>query len=287
MPPICIDEPGVQKFGAGPGSLPQVATSSGLRSAPDPRGPGYRALSRDSPVADQHPLDPTEAFAELGRIKLNETDLEGIMRTVADLAKRTVTGVDEASVTLVRGRSAHTAAYTGDLALTLDEWQYASGGGPCLDAAASTSTVSLPDLTGEPRWPEFIAHAIDNGVRSSLSVGLPVHEQVSGALNLYALEPAAFDDDAVVLAQTFAGYAAVALANAHLYDVTATLAQHLQAAMENRAVIEQAKGIVMADRHCTADEAFTILSKLSQDTNRKLREVAAALVASASGATTK
>jgi len=86
-----------------------------------------------------------------------------------------------------------------------------------------------------------------------------------------------------VLAQTFAGYAAVALANAHLYDVTATLAQHLQAAMENRAVIEQAKGIVMAERHCTADEAFAILSKLSQDSNRKVRDVAAALVANASG----
>lgn len=233
-------------------------------------------------MADQDPIDPTDAFAELGRIKLNETDLDGIMRTVAELAKRTVTGVDEASVTLVRGRSAHTAAYTGDLALTLDEWQYVSGGGPCLDAAASTSTVSVPDLTDEPRWPEYLTHALENGVRSSLSVGLPLNEQVSGALNLYALRPAAFDDGAVVLAQTFAGYAAVALANAHLYDVSATLAQHLQAAMESRAVIEQAKGIVMAERRCTADEAFTILSKISQDTNRKVRDVAAALVASAS-----
>jgi GAF domain-containing protein len=238
-------------------------------------------------VADQHPLDPTEAFAELGRIKLNETDLDGVLRTVADLAKRTVPGVDEASVTLVRDRHAHTAAHTGDLALTLDEWQYREGGGPCLDAAASSSMVSLADFAEERRWPRYISHALRTRVRSSLSVGLPVHEQVSGALNLYALRPAAFDDDAVVLAQTFAGYAAVALANAHLYDVSATLAQHLQAAMESRAVIEQAKGIVMADRRCTADEAFAILSKLSQDSNRKLREVATLLVASASGAATR
>ena len=234
---------------------------------------------------DEHPFDPTEAFTELGRIKLNETDLDGIMRKVAELAKRTVTGVEEASVTLVRGRDAHTAAHTGDLALILDEWQYRTGGGPCLDAAMTTSTVSVPALTEDHRWPEYTAHALANGVRSTLSVGLPVHEQVAGALNLYARHPAAFDDDAVVLAQSFAGYAAVALANAHLYDVSATLAQHLQAAMESRAVIEQAKGIVMAERHCTADEAFTILSKLSQDTNRKVRDVAAALVANASGAT--
>ena len=68
------------------------------------------------------------------------------------------------------------------------------------------------------------------------------------------------------------------MANAHLYDTTASLAHHMQAAMESRAVIEQAKGIVMADRRCTADEAFAILAKVSQDTNRKLRDVATALV---------
>jgi AmiR/NasT family two-component response regulator len=118
-------------------------------------------------------------------------------------------------------------------------------------------------------------------VRSSLSVGMPVQERVTGALNLYATAADAFDEEATLVAQTFSGYAAVAMANAHLYDATATLAQHLQAAMENRAVIEQAKGIIMAERRCTPDEAFAILSKLSQDTNRKVRDVATTLVAGA------
>jgi GAF domain-containing protein len=229
-------------------------------------------------VDDQQPVDPTHAFAELGRIKLTETDLDGVLHKVATLAKRTIAGVNEASVTLVRGRNAHTAAFTGDLALSMDERQYRQGRGPCLDAAATATTLSVPDLAREQRWPHYIPAALKAGVRSSLSVGLPVHENVTGALNLYATEPDAFDEDAKVLAQTFSGYAAVALANAHLYDATATLAQHMQSAMENRAVIEQAKGIVMGERHCSADEAFAILSKLSQDTNRKLRDVASALV---------
>jgi AmiR/NasT family two-component response regulator len=82
-----------------------------------------------------------------------------------------------------------------------------------------------------------------------------------------------------MLAQTFAGYAAVALANAYLYHSTADLARHLRTAMDSRAVIEQAKGIVMAERRCTADEAFDFLTRLSQETNRKVRDVAAALVA--------
>ncbi len=119
------------------------------------------------------------------------------------------------------------------------------------------------------------------GCHSSLSIGLPVQEQVAGALNVYAAKPHAFDDDAIGVAETFAGYAAVALSNAHLYDTTARLAQHLQRAMESRAVIEQAKGVIMAGRRCGPDEAFRILVKLSQDSNRKLRDVAAALVARA------
>jgi len=133
-------------------------------------------------------------------------------------------------------------------------------------------------MSSEKRWPQFTARAVQAGCHSSLSVGLPVHESVAGAMNIYATEPRAFDDDAVALAQTFAGYAAIALANAHLYDTQAALAHHMQTAMASRAVIEQAKGIIMGDRRCTAEQAFQILTKLSQDTNRKLRDVAQALV---------
>jgi GAF domain-containing protein len=232
-------------------------------------------------MTDHQPLDPLEAFAELGRIKLSDTDLTGVLTKVAELAKVTVSGAHEVSVTLVRGSGAHTAAYTGDLALTLDEWQYREGGGPCLDAAATAGTVSVPDLTVDNRWPVYLRRAMEAGVRSSLSVGLPVHEMVTGALNIYAIKPDAFDEDSVLVAQTFSGYAAVALANAHLYDTTATLALQMSAAMEHRAVIEQAKGVLIAGRHCTPQEAFTILAKLSQDSNRKLRDVAAALIAGA------
>ena len=234
-------------------------------------------------MTQQPPLDPSEAFAELGRIKLVETDLDGVLARVADLAKRTIPGAVEVSVTMIRGAEAHTAAFTGDLSLTLDEWQYDHGHGPCLDASAAPATLSLPDMSSEIRWPDFARRALDAGVNSSLSIGLLLHDPVIGALNVYATKPGAFDDDAILLAQTFSGYATVALSNAHLYDTQATLAQHMQAAMESRAVIEQAKGIIMGARRCTADEAFKILAKLSQDTNRKLRDVAAALVASAHG----
>jgi GAF domain-containing protein len=210
-----------------------------------------------------------------------DTTIDAVLDKIAELAQRAIPGADDVSVTLIRGRGPHTAAFTGDLALACDERQYERGHGPCLDAARTTATLLIDDMGQETRWPDYTAAAIDAGAHSSLSIGLPVHESVTGALNIYATKPDAFDDDAIVVAQTFAGYAAVALANAHLYDAQASLAQHMQAAMENRAVIEQAKGIIMAARRCSPDEAFQILTKLSQDTNHKLRDVATALVANA------
>lgn len=230
----------------------------------------------------QTPTDPTEAFAELGQIKLSETDLNGVLARIAEAARRTIPGAEQVSVTLVRSGGAHTAAYTGEPALIADEWQYVRGHGPCLDAAQGGATMSVPDMAAEARWPDWAAHARAAGVGSSLSIGLPIQDAVVGALNVYGAERDAFDEDSIRLAETFAGYAAVALANAHLYDTTATLAQHMQVAMESRAVIEQAKGLIMGERRCTPDEAFAILAKVSQESNRKLRDVAAALVKRAS-----
>jgi AmiR/NasT family two-component response regulator len=71
----------------------------------------------------------------------------------------------------------------------------------------------------------------------------------------------------------------------HLYQAQGQMAEQLQSAMQSRAVIEQAKGILMGDRRCDAEQAFNILVKLSQDSNRKLREVAQAVVDQATGRT--
>ncbi|MGK5441844.1 GAF and ANTAR domain-containing protein [Micromonospora sp. URMC 105] len=222
--------------------------------------------------------DPNDAFAELGRIKLGEADLDDVLQRVAELTKRVLPTPVEVSVTLVRGGTAHTAAFTGDVARDLDERQYAQGRGPCLDAATSGDVIPVPDLAAEERWPDWAERGAKAGVGSSVSIGLPIQEAVVGALNVYAVTPHAFDDDTISVLQTFAAYAAVALANAHLYDSTATLARQMQEAMASRAVIEQAKGIIMGERRCTSDEAFRILSKVSQDSNRKVRDVAQALV---------
>ncbi len=234
----------------------------------------------DSPGRDTQrpPVDPLTAFAELGRIDLGATDLPGALGRVAELAQRAVAAADAVSITLMSAGVAGTAAYTGNLALALDERQYDTGFGPCLDAAAAQTVNVIADMDSEQRWPAFVAEAAAHGVCSSVSVGIPIRETVSGGLNLYSLERDAFDREAVLTARTFAGYAAVALANAHLYAATAALADQMSDAMASRAVIEQAKGVVIAQQRVTPDEAFEILARASQAANRKLRDIAQSIV---------
>lgn len=222
--------------------------------------------------------DPQGAFAELGRIMLGSQPLEAVLERVAELAAETIPHAEETSVTLIGDVGADTVAFSGPRALKLDERQYETGYGPCMDAATTGGLVQILDTSSSESYPDFARLARANGISHTLSVGLPVPNRTIGALNIYGSNGGPFDEDAVRLAQTFAGYAGVALANAALYASTAALAAQLQQAMESRAVIDQAKGILMSRHGCTPDEAFRMLSQASQRSNRKLRDIATAMV---------
>ncbi len=127
----------------------------------------------------------------------------------------------------------------------------------------------------EQRWPDWARSASSAGAGSML---LALQREASAGLNIYSTDRDAFDETSVELASTFAAYAVVALANMHLYAAQRQVAEHLQIAMQSRAVIEQAEGILIGQRQCSPQEAFDILARRSQNTNRKLRDVVEALV---------
>jgi GAF domain-containing protein len=228
-------------------------------------------------------LQPQDAFAELARITLSEQSLDTVMDTVARLTKRTIPGAAEVSVTIVEGGRAKTVAFTGQLAKDLDERQYQRGYGPCLACVEGNQPIVINDMVRDGRWRHWALDATERGAGSSMSIPVPVQREVMAALNIYRTERNAFDPDSIELATTFGAYAGVALANMHLYQAQGQVAEQLQHAMQSRAVIEQAKGILMGQRRCSAEEAFDLLIGISQDTNRKLREVAQALVDQATG----
>jgi len=223
-------------------------------------------------------IEASDAFAQLSTIVLGEEPLEAILERLVHIARQVLPITVEASITLLSRDDATTVASTDEVAVKLDERQYDDERGPCLDAAAAGERIRITDMRSEPRWPRFAAAAANAGVLSSLSMPLPIQRNVTGALNFYATSVDAFSEETVELAEMFAAHAAVAVANAHLYETTAALAEQMKEAMANRAVIEQAKGIVMRDRGCTADEAFDALALLSQQSHTKLREVAQQLV---------
>jgi len=213
----------------------------------------------------------------LAGLVLAEEDIQSVLQRVVDLAKEAMPTGAEASITLLRHEQATTAAFSGELALQLDEMQYRQGYGPCLEAALGGRPVEITDGRTEDRWPDYMPTFLARGALSSLAVPVTTSQLVAG-LNVYAPVADAFTDaDRKVLTQ-FAAYTAVALTNMDALSDALDQAEALQKTLEHRAVIEQAKGILIERYKLTPDQAFRLLAEASMHTNRKLRDLAQDLV---------
>jgi GAF domain-containing protein len=222
--------------------------------------------------------DPRAAFAELSTIMLGAQPLSETLSRIAQLAKQTIPGAAEVSVTLMQDGTVTSVSFTGPLAVQLDERQYESGFGPCMDAALSGATIPIDDTAQGGAYPDFGRVAFRHGITHTMSIGLPVEQRTVGALNVYGSGEGPFDETTAELATAFASHAAVAVSNAGLYASTATLAGNLQKALDSRAVIDQAKGVLMGRHRCSADAAFDLLVRQSSQRNRKLRDIAQDIV---------
>lgn len=229
---------------------------------------------------DRALADIASNLAKLTRMLLDaETVAEVLSRVVAattDLVPRT----DLVSLTLRSpdGRF-HTPFETEPLAVELDHVQYRAGRGPCVDCASESGPAYAysDDLTTVVEWPEFGRAAADNGMRSVLSTALVPAAPQPGALNIYSREKDAFGADERDRALLLATHASLALANTSAYQRFELEREQLRTALTTRDVIGQAKGILMQRRGMTADEAFQLLARASQDLNVKLVDVATTL----------
>ncbi len=220
-----------------------------------------------------------QALEELGLLALHEHSMESLLQRVVELTKVVMPGHGEASISLLVNDRPTTAIFTGDLARDCDESQYGRGYGPCLHAASSGELTEVVDARVETRWRDYVERAAEQGALSSLSIPLPLGDGIAGALNLYAREPAAFDDESREAGQRFAPFAGVAVSNMFAYQNAQALADHLEEAVEGRAVIDLAKGILMERHELTPGGAFQLLARISMQTNSNLRAVAEELVA--------
>jgi len=255
--------------------------------APPPHAP-------EPPSTPVHGSDPAQeatsarwqtAMDVLGGIIAGDQPLVEVLHLIAELAVATVEGIDEASVTLYRDGAARTAGFAGPHAAALDERQYQTGSGPCLRAARTGSRVLVsstePGRSGG--FEDFAYHARRAGVSSATCLPLPAPGRVVGALNTFTYGGEegvpALQGAALGAAEAFAAVAAVAVASAANVAAATEAAENMRAAMEHRAVIEQAKGVLMAQLQVDPEAAFLELRRLSQRDNVKLREVALRIVA--------
>jgi GAF domain-containing protein len=222
--------------------------------------------------------DAVAALTALAGVVLSHTDLESTLVEVCRIATEAVPGAVGASVTTFpQGRPS--ALASDEWARSLDELQYEEHEGPCLDAHRTGNAFRVRDLATEARWPSYSPRAAEKGARSMMSLPMAAEGTLVGALNLYSRDVDAFDAEAASLAEIIASHASLACQVSAAFFGHRALAEQLREAMTSRAVIEQAKGIVMAREGCDADTAFRHLVRASQRTHRKLRDVADAVVA--------
>jgi GAF domain-containing protein len=223
-------------------------------------------------------MEEAVAYAALAQIALGGRPLDQSLEEVAVLARRALPETSEASVTLLSPDGPRTAAFSGDVALRLDERQYDDGYGPCLDAAISSRTIRVAMDDPDGPYPDFRQLARREGVTHSLSVGIPAAGRTIGALNLYSSAGRSFSADSARIAGTLAGFAGITLATVGRDDDAAAAAAQLQQALASRVVVSQAEGVLMAELHCSRDQAFTTLIELSQQQGVKLHQAAQAVV---------
>lgn len=203
-------------------------------------------------------------------------NVDETLNSLVHAAQQTVPGVHYASITVKHpdGRYS-TVAATDEKSVAADNMQYEYEEGPCVDAACGERLLNSNDIESDSRWPRYGPDAAKQfGVCSQLAYTMFADQQTFGGLNLYSKSVAAFDEDALVLAEMFATQGAVAMGHARTFG-------QLQDALATRSVIGQATGLVMERYELDEGRAFAFLIRMSQTGNIKLRHVAEEVVSAA------
>jgi hypothetical protein len=202
---------------------------------------------------------------------LTPADLDETLAKITAAAVEVLPDVTYASITIKHadGRL-ETVAPTDDLLCDIDAAQYELQEGPCYEAATETVHVTAPHLAQDPRFPRYAPVATAAGIQAQAGIRLFDAPESNGALNLYAEQPGAFEDLGS-LGELFAHESAMALAYARQIS-------QLNEAVRTRQLIGEAVGVVMERYNLDDARAFGLLTRLSQESNTKLRAVAESLL---------
>ena len=190
-----------------------------------------------------------------------------------------ILGAEAAGVMLADARGGLRLIASSDERMRLLElFELQGAQGPCLDAFSTGQALQASAEDSRIRWPVFAQRASGSGFQMMCAVPLRVRTDVIGAMNLFRATDEPFTDDEMDIAQAMAEMAAIGLIQEKALREHSLLTEQLQAALNSRVMIEQAKGMLAEYLNVTMDDAFELLRTYARNHNRKLSDVARDLV---------
>lgn len=171
-------------------------------------------------------------------------------------------------------------AASSDAAELMELLQLQNDEGPCLDCFQSAEPVSIADLDeATDRWPRFVAAVAERGqFRAVHALPLRLRGRAIGALNLFDCEPGSLPEPDLVLAQALADVATITILQERAVRRVEVVNEQLQTALNNRVIVEQAKGVLSEQLGDSMEVAFDRLRSYARSQRQRLVDVASQVV---------
>ncbi|HTY32262.1 GAF and ANTAR domain-containing protein [Mycobacterium sp.] len=219
------------------------------------------------------------SFVELADTLVADFDLIDFFHLVTVRTQQTL-GVEAVGLLVADNHGGlNVVAASSEQARVLELFQLQHAEGPCLDCYRSGRPVSCPDLSTESdRWPHFVPKALDIGFAAVHAVPMRLRDEVIGGMNLFTATRGCLDPERLAVAQALTDVAAIGLLQERAISQRDLLTEQLQTALNNRLSFEQAKGILAERGRIMVGEASELLRRYARRHNRKVTDVADAVV---------
>ena len=226
----------------------------------------------------QTQLQLSDVFVKMADTLVGDFDVIDFLQTLTEGCVQLL-GISAAGILLTDGRGTlQLVAASSERTRLLELFQLQANQGPCVDCFHAGEPVTVTDLPAAGRWPQFSQAAAAVGFTAVHALPMRLRDEVIGALNFFSIAPGALDPGKLRLGQALADVATIGLLQQRAIHQRDALTGQLQSALNSRVLIEQAKGLIAERLHLDIDEAFTLLRQRARHHNRKLSDLAQALL---------
>jgi GAF domain-containing protein len=219
-----------------------------------------------------------DVFVEMADTLVDDFDVIDFLHVLTERCVQ-VLGVSAAGLLITDGQDTlQLVAASSERTRLLELFQLQTDQGPCVDCFRTGRPVSVADLPSAGRWPRFTAAAAEVGFAAVHALPMRLRAEVIGALNLFDTDPGPLDEGKLRIGQAMADVATIGLLQHRAIRSRDLITEQLQTALNSRVLIEQAKGVLAERLHLDVAEAFTMLRNGARSNNRRLSELAQAII---------